>query len=198
MPEVAGITGEGNNGYSLYNAVNYLMGLHCMYRMASYMEDGNTAAKVTAMIGVVQRSIQQHFWQPTLGHYIGDTIDSKPVLDADGTPYVSSDGLHGQVLAYRLGFGDILPRNQMQSHQTYVQKRLTTPWGLTFDKFSQQNWIMSDHSNTALLLRWHQPNAWDTSLRQLTYWRQQKREATRHSAVINTRNGLYGLLNYYG
>jgi hypothetical protein len=53
---------------------------------------------------------------------------------------------------------------------------------------------MSDHSHTSLLLRWNEVSAWDTSLRQIQYWREQKREMTKNTAVINTETGNYGLL----
>merc|ERR1712083_1246172 len=79
-----------------------------------------------------------------------------------------------------------------------MQESLLTPWGLSFDRYAQQNWIMGDHSNSALLLRWHAPDAWGTSLQQVRFFRDKKKEATKHTAVINTRTGQYDLLNYYG
>ena len=129
---------------------------------------------------------------------IGDTIKDVPVREENGDTYASSDGLHGQVLAYRLGFGDILPRFQMQSHQQYVVSDLLTEWGLPFSRFSQQNWLMSDHSNAALHLRWHAGDGWSTSLQQMQFFRDKKKENTRHTAVVSTQNGGYQLLNYYG
>jgi hypothetical protein len=57
---------------------------------------------------------------------------------------------------------------------------------------------MADHSYSALLLRWNERGGWNTSVNQLSYFRDRKREASRHTAVIDTRTGQYGLLNYYG
>jgi hypothetical protein len=196
--ESASITGEGNYGSSLYNAVNYLLGLHIIRELAGHQADAVTAAEAGAMIVRVQKSIQQHFWQPAAGFYIGDTLNNTYLLEANGWPYHSSDDLHGQVLAYRLGFGDLLPRKQMQLHQQYVLRDLQTVWGLQFDDFSKQNWLMSDHSHASLLLRWNEESAWETSLRQIKYWREEKNEMTKNTAVIDTNNGGYGLLNYYG
>jgi hypothetical protein len=117
VKESATITGEGNNGYSLYNAVNYLTGLRCMAALARSRSDLSTAAAADRMFVLASESIQDHFWQPDRGFYIGDTVGTTPLREANGDAYHSSDGLHGQVLAYRLGFGDLLPRPQMQSHQ---------------------------------------------------------------------------------
>ena len=69
---------------------------------------------------------------------------------------------------YRLGFGDLLPREQMIAHQKYVRADLTTPWGLQFDRYSHQSWVMSDHTNSALELRWHGSTGFDTSAAQLS------------------------------
>jgi hypothetical protein len=102
------------------------------------------------------------------------------------------------VLAYRLGFGDMLPREQMLQHQRFVGSDLLTPWGLTFGHYAQQNWLLGDHSNAALMLRWDTPEGWGTALTQARYWRDVKKEATKHTAVIDTVTGQYGLLNYYG
>jgi len=198
VPESATITGEGNLGVSLYNAVNYLTGLHCMRGFARYRQDALTAVQAGQLIATVQASIERNLWQPTAGFYIGDTIGYKPLLEANGDAYHSCDGLHGQVLAYRLGFGDLLPRAHMQAHQAYVARDLMTPWGLSFDRYAQQNWLMGDHSHAALQLRWHASDGWATALRQVRYWRDLKKDASRHTAVINTRTGQYGLLNYYG
>ena len=151
--------------------------------------DAAAAAQAESMIATASASVQRHLWQPDRGFYIGDTIGEEPLREANGDAFHTSDDLHGQVLAYRLGFGDLLPREQMRSHQAYVARDLATPFGLAFDRFSHQNWIMADHSNAALQLRWHAPDAWATSLRQLKYFRLQKKEATRHTAVIHTQTG---------
>ena len=137
VPESSTITGEGNTGSSLYNAVNYLAGLHCMRDFAAHRADAPTEAASVAMIALVQASIQEHFWQPGKGFYAGDTHADYSILMEEGDPttaYHSNDGLHGQVLAYRLGFGDMLPRAQMLAHQRYVSTDLATPWGLSFDR----------------------------------------------------------------
>jgi len=198
VPQSPTQRGGGNRGYSLYNAVNYLGGLRCMEAFAEAVMDIGTAAQARQMNAAVRASIQQHFWQPSKGFYLGDTIGTEPVLEADGTAWKSSDDLHGQTLAYRLGLGDLLPRDQMESHQAFVLRDLGTPWGLTWDRFAQQNWIMSDHTHATLALRWHQADGWNTSLKQVRYWRNVRKEATRHTAVFNTITGQYGLLNYYG
>lgn len=57
---------------------------------------------------------------------------------------------------------------------------------------------MSDHSLSALSLVWNEEGAWDTTLRQLRYWRLEKKEFTRTPSVVNTLTGLPALLNYYG
>eukprot|EP00936_MAST-01D_sp_MAST-1D-sp1_P001493 g1493.t1 len=201
VKESSSITGEGNQGASLYNALNYLCGLYCMRGFAAHRGDTATEASAAAMIALVQQSIQDHFWLPDAGYYAGDTGPDYSILmeEADpAVPYHSSDGLHGQVLAYRLGFGDLLPRAQMLSHQRHVSADLATPWGLSFDRYAQENWLMADHANSALFLRWHAPEGWNTSLAQARYWREVKKEATRHTAVLSTRTGEYKLLNYYG
>jgi hypothetical protein len=144
VPETAKITGEGNRGSSLYNAVNYLCGLHCMLGFARYKHDDAIVQQVESMIKIVRESIQQHFWQPEVGFYVGDTNDGNKydgLLEPNGYSWKSADGLHGQVLAYRLGFGDLLPRIQMKLHQQYMYNDLITKWGLPFDLYSQQNWV---------------------------------------------------------
>lgn len=198
VPESATVRGEGNYGVSLYNSVNYLTGLHCMREMARYRGDASTVQQAGALITAVHDAIERHFWQPDRGFYLGDTIGYKPALEANGDPWHSNDGLHGQVLAYRLGLGDVLPRAHMQAHQKYVHDDLITPWGLSFDRYAQQNWLMGDHSHATLMLRWHNTSGWSTSLQQMRYWRDVRKDASRHTAVINTRTGQYDLLNYYG
>ena len=117
MKESPSIPGEGNNGYSLYNAVTYLAALNCMHELASYRGDTTTASEAQSMITLAQSSVQTRMWQPNVSYYIGDTINEEVAREANGDAYVSSDGLHAQVLAYRLGFGDLLPRDQMVAHQ---------------------------------------------------------------------------------
>jgi hypothetical protein len=123
---------------------------------AEFQSDASTVAAANLMIGRVQHSIQRNFWQPDAGFYLGDTNGmcingtrkcNNYILENNGYSYHSSDDLHGQVLAYRLGFGDLLPRRQMQLHQQYIHNDLITPWGLKFDDYSHQNWMMSDHSH---------------------------------------------------
>jgi hypothetical protein len=107
VPETAEITGEGNRGSSLYNAVNYLCGLHCMLGFAQYKHDDATAQQVESMIAQVKESIQQNFWQPEVGFYIGDTNDGNKfdgLLEANGYSWKSADGLHGQVLSINSTF----------------------------------------------------------------------------------------------
>lgn len=178
--------------------VFHYAGLHCMREFAKAKGDTTTFEQANNLIAVAGASIQAHLWQPDKGFYIGDTLNETAVLERNGDAFHSSDDLHGQVLAYRLGFGDLLPRGQMQSHQKYVTEDLMTPWGLAFDRYSNQSWLMSDHSNAALHLRWHAAEGWSTAQQQLEYFRLKKREATRHTAVINTKTGNYMLLNYYG
>jgi glycogen debranching enzyme len=141
VKESSTVTGEGNLGSSLYNAVNYLLGLHIIRELAGSQGDSTTEVESQAMIERVRQSIQLNFWQPVAGFYIGDTLQANTYeLENNGFPYHSSDDLHGQVLAYRLGFGDLLPRRQMQLHQQYVLRDLSTEFGLQFDDYSKQNW----------------------------------------------------------
>ena len=192
VKESATVTGEGNLGSSLYNAVNYLLGLHIVRELAGAQSDAATVKAAQGMIAKVQSSIQRNFWQPAAGFYIGDTVHMNTyLLEQNGWSYHSSDDLHGQVLAYRLGFGDLLPRKQMQLHQQYILRDLRTEWGLQFDDYSKQNWLMSDHSHASLLLRWNEVGGWDTSLRQIQFWRDQKHEMTKNTAVIDTNTGTF-------
>lgn len=138
-----------------------------MVEFARLQDDAATVAEALLMLEIASKSIDTHMWQPSKGYYIGDTVGTLPVLEANGDAYASSDGLHGQVLAYRLGFGDLLPRSKMQAHQNFVVDNLLTEWGLSFSRYSQQNWLMSDHANAALHLRWHSDDGWSTSLNQM-------------------------------
>jgi hypothetical protein len=79
-----------------------------------------------------------------------------------------------------------------------MSQNLNSSWGLKFDTYATQNWLMSDHALSALSLAWNEEGAWDTTLRQLRYWRLEKKEFTRLNAVIDTQTGQPGLLNYYG
>jgi hypothetical protein len=201
VPLTPTITGEGNLGTSLYNCLNYLTALNCMLRLAQYRDDNATAAEVAAMLARATASVERNLWQPgATPSFIGDTVENYGLFTepTNGFAYHSSDGLHGQVLAYRLGFGDLLPRTWMQLHQSFASDDLITPFGLSFSKFSGQSWIMSDHSNGALRLRWNDERGFDTSLAQIRYWRNTRRELTKNAAVIYTQTGLYALLNYYG
>ena len=92
VKETPAITGEGNNGYSFYNAVNYLAGLSCMIEFATLKGDKATEAEARNMLGLAQASLQEHFWQPALGAYMGDTIGTKPVQETNGDVWHSSDG----------------------------------------------------------------------------------------------------------
>ena len=74
------------------------------------------------MLSRATAAVQRNMWQTIVPAYVGDTLEYYALFtDAgNGYPYHSSDGLHGQVLAYRLGFGDLLPRVQQQLHQHFV------------------------------------------------------------------------------
>ena len=195
------ITGEGNLGTSLYNSLNYLTALNCVARLADAQGDAASAAQARALLARATASVERNLWQPgALPAFVGDTLQGYALFTepTNGWPYKSSDGLHGQVLAYRLGFGDLLPRLYMQLHQRFATGDLDSPFGLSFSSFSGQNWVMSDHSNAALRLRWNDVRGFDTSLRQVRYWRETRRELTRSTAVVYTGSGMYGLLNYYG
>ena len=199
VAESAGVLGEGNLGTSLFNSLQYYTALLSMRELARHQADHATVRDVDGMLRAANASIQTHLWQPDVAFYVGDTLeDNRLLLEPNGYPYRGCDNLHGQVLAYRLGFGDLLPRRQMQLHQQYVHSDLLTPWGLQFDNWSQQNWLMGDITHSALLLRWNEAGAWDLAQRQIAYWRLTKKELTRNTAVINAANGQYMLLNYYG
>lgn len=152
------------------------------------------------MIAAAQRAVQRNLWQPNLTSYVGDTGPNYEffLTEPSGRVYHSSDGLHGQALAYRLGFGDLLPRLQMQLHQRYVVDDLNSTFGLAFCTYSAQNWLMSDHANAALQLHWNEVDAWVSALRQLSFFRNERRDASRQPAVVSTATGTYGLLNFYG
>ena len=84
-----------------------------------------------------------------------------------GHSYRSIDGLHGQVLSYRLGFGDLLPQINMRLHVASTLSDLNTTWGTKFDSYSDQNWLMGDFTVSALKLRWNEADAWNTAQRQV-------------------------------
>ncbi len=201
VAEAAGVTGEGNAGISLFNALQYLTGLGCMAGLADSVGDGGTAGAARAMGARARAAAERLLFQPAPAFYAGDTLgDAGRYLlsEPSGFPYKSADGLHGAVLAYRLGLGDVLPRLHMQLHQNYVERDLGTAFGLRFDSYAAQNWLMGDHAASALALHWNEADAWRFTLRQLAYFRTQRRDATRATAVIDTDTGGYALLNHYG
>jgi hypothetical protein len=57
---------------------------------------------------------------------------------------------------------------------------------------------MADHTYSTLLLHWNERGAWDAALRQLAHFRDGRKDASRHTAVIDTSTGSPYLLNYYG
>jgi hypothetical protein len=200
VAESASITGEGNLGTSLFNALEYLTGLLCMAGLADSQGDAATARAARAQAQLAQASIQRNLFLPSASVYVGDTLEGNEMLltEPSGFPYHGSDNLHGQVLAYRLGFGDLLPRAQMQLHCNFIARDLGTQWGLQFDTFSQQNWLMADHAMSSLMLHWNEAGAWNATLRQLSYFRDGRKDAGRHTAVVDTSTGSPLLLNYYG
>jgi hypothetical protein len=202
VPLTPTITGEGNLGTSLYNSLNYLTALNCIASLADYKNDTQTSNQARLMLNRSTKSILKNLWNggSQLPSFIGDTLQKYQLFTepTNGFTFHSSDGLHGQVLAYRLGFGDLLPRTYMQLHQKFVTDDLLEEFGLSFSKYSHQNWVMSDHSNTALRLRWNDITAWNTSLFQIQYWRNIRKESTRNTAVFMANTGMYALLNYYG
>ena len=58
VPQTPSARGEGNHGYSLYNAVNYLVGLRCMAAFAELMDDTATLAQAQDMLQRASASIQ--------------------------------------------------------------------------------------------------------------------------------------------
>ena len=100
VKESPNIPGEGNNGYSFYNAVTYLAALSCMQELAAYRGDDTTASEAQSMLTVARSSVQARMWQSNVSYYIGDTIGETVAREANGDAYTSSDGLHAQVLAY--------------------------------------------------------------------------------------------------
>ena len=200
VAESASITGEGNLGTSLFNALQYVTGLLCMAGLADSQGDAATAGAARAQARLAQASIQRNLFLPSASVYIGDTLEGNAMLftEPSGLPYHGSDNLHGQALAYRLGFGDLLPRTQMQLHSGFIARDLDTPFGLQFDTYSQQNWLMADHTMSTLLLHWNEAGAWNASLKQLAYFRDGRKDASRHPAVVDTATGSPALLNFYG
>jgi hypothetical protein len=196
------VTGEGNLGTSLYNSLNYLTALNCIAALADFMNDQASASQARVMLNRSTNSILENLWNPSssVPSFIGDTLQDYALFTepTNGFAFHSSDGLHGQVLAYRLGFGDLLPRTWMQLHQKFTTDDLLEKFGLSFSRYSHQNWIMSDHSNSALRLRWNDVNGWNTSISQINFWRNTRQEPTRHAAVFMANTGMYSLLNYYG
>ena len=201
MPLSPTVTGEGNLGTSLYNSVNYLTALNCIAALADSMGDPASASQARAMLNRSTLSIINNLWSPgSVPSFIGDTLQDYALFTepSNGFAFHSSDGLHGQVLAYRLGFGDLLPRTLMQLHQKFATDDLLDEFGLSFSRYSGQNWCMSDHSNSALRLRWNDMTAYNTSLEQIKFWRNVRKESTRQAAVFMANTGMYSLLNYYG
>jgi len=123
VPESSTITGEGNLGTSLFNALQYLTGIHCMLQIAGFMQEPMRRWQpLKICFEVATLAIEENLWQGgSSPFYIGDTIQGNAYLtEANGWSYHSSDGLHGQALSYRLGFGDLLPRLHMALHQGHV------------------------------------------------------------------------------
>jgi len=171
-----------------------------MAGLADSQGDASTALTARSLAQLAQTSIQRNLFLPNASVYMGDTLEGNTVLltEPSGYPYHGSDNLHGQVLSYRLGFGDLLPRTQMKLHSNYILRDLNTSFGLKFDTYAQQNWLMSDHTMSTLLLHWNEVGAWDASLRQVEYFRDGRKDASRHTSVIDTSTGSPFLLNYYG
>jgi hypothetical protein len=98
-----------------------MTGLNCMKVIARFMNDTATESSAESLLRIAAAAVQRNMWQGGSPFYVGDTLQDNVFLtEANGWPYHSSDGLHGQVLAYRLGFGDLLPRLQMALHQGHV------------------------------------------------------------------------------
>ena len=92
-----------------------------MRAMAAFMKDASTEGLAIDLLAFASASIQRNMWQGGSPYYIGDTLQGNTFLtETNGWSYHSSDGLHGQVLSNRLGFGDLLPRLQMSLHQQHV------------------------------------------------------------------------------
>lgn len=190
---------EGIYGASLYSYTMYAAGLKCGEKAAHYMNDSAMAATINTAFLLAQQGVEDHLWMN--GYYTAETTGTQHIYDQmQGLPIRSADGLHGQIEAYRLNLGDLLDIDRMKSHLVNALGYLQTPFGMEFNKnlARHYNWVMADHSVTALMLWWNEPDAWNQTLQQVRHSRDDKADLWRTPAVYETNYGGNWLLNFYG
>ena len=109
-----------------FNSVLHLLAMRAVMRLAEVFDDAATHQTASAAFDKGAALLQQRLWNNATRYYQSFWDPA-----TDGSRVVFADALYGQVVAWTLGLGDLLPRDQMVDHLLQGEEKYNdSPYGL--------------------------------------------------------------------
>ena len=135
--------------HDVYNTFVYLLSLRVAEELGDIMNDTHFVTDVRQSFSHAQKRVDLELWDNNKQFY-------RAWWDMEyGSPeWIMSDSLYGQVWAYSLGLGDLVPRNKLKSHLLSEIERNDSPFGLKVLNTGEAEMTLED---TSIILSKHIP-----------------------------------------
>ena len=194
--------------YATFNAVLHLLAMQATMKLAAHMTDWTLYDLANTSFHNGSALIESLLWNRT-AHYYSSWYD--PLTPGNGV--VFADALYGQVVAYTLGLGAMLPVDHMEAHLLAEEANNDTPYGLIAQTGredlgnSQDNsiWMGASQDWSALALRldaFNNSHAFSQGQKAMDNWRTRLNDQWNVWGLVGGMglgmDGLHWATSHYG
>ena len=111
--------------HDAYNSFVYLLALKAATKLAERKHDEKFARRIKQATAQAQKHVQLEFWDDK-GQFYRAWWD----MEYGSPEWLMSDTLYGQLWAYTLDLGDLVPRKNLMAHLESEELLNDTPFGL--------------------------------------------------------------------
>lgn len=135
--------------HDAYNSFIYLLALRAAQELGTITNDTKFVSTVRQSFNHAQKRVDTELWD-NAKHYYHAWWD----MEYGSPEWIMSDSLYGQVWAYSLGLGDLVPRSKLKEHLLREIEKNDSPYGL---KVLSTGEVEISPEDTSIILSRHIP-----------------------------------------
>lgn len=135
--------------HDAYNSFVYLLALRAAQEMGTIKNDTKFTSSIHRAFNQAQKRIDVELWDENKQYY-----HAWWDMEYGSPEWIMSDSLYGQVWAYSLGLGDLVPRSKLKEHLLSEVERNDSPFGLKVLNTGETEITQED---TSIILSHHVP-----------------------------------------
>jgi len=135
--------------HDAYNSFVYLLALRAAQELGTITNDTKFVSTVRQSFNHAQKRVDIELWDNTKQYY-----HAWWDMEYGSPEWIMSDSLYGQVWAYSLGLGDLVPRSKLKEHLLREIERNDSPFGL---KVLNMGEVEITPEDTSIILSRHIP-----------------------------------------